>query len=129
MPTRLRPLSDRVVVVPDEHQEVVGTLVIPDSVRTDHRPQTGVIKWVGPGRVSEFPVICEVETPNKMLGEETSMITYAPQYKRMPMYLKVGMRVLYGKYSGADVQIERDNYVVLRQTDIFAILEDDDESE
>jgi len=91
----IRPLYDRIVVKRIEEQEQkVGGLFIPDSAK--EKPQEGEVVAAGPGRFEKD--------------------------KRVPMEVKVGDKVLYGKYSGTEVTIDGDQYLILRESDILAIV-------
>ncbi len=92
----IKPLADRVVVKPlDETEEMRGGLYIPDTAK--EKPQQGEVVAVGPGRVSD-------------------------DGSRVEMELKPGDRVLYGKYSGTEVTIESGEYLILRETDVLAVI-------
>ncbi|MFQ6092967.1 MAG: co-chaperone GroES [bacterium] len=92
----IRPLDDRVVVKPLESEEVKkGGIIIPDTAK--EKPQQGEVVAVGPGRVSE--------------GGE-----------RVPVEVKKGDRILFGKYSGTEVTIEGTEYLIMRESDILAIV-------
>ena len=92
---KLTPLADRVVVKALEETETMrGGLYIPDTAK--EKPQQGEIIAVGPGRYEKD--------------------------KRVPMELKVGDRVLYGKYSGTEVTIEGEQYLILREQDVLAVV-------
>jgi chaperonin GroES len=91
----LRPLGDRVVVKPLDREEVTKSgIVLPDTAK--EKPQQGEILSVGPGRYEEG--------------------------KRVPMELKVGDKVLYGKYSGTEITLEGDQVLILRETDVLAVV-------
>jgi len=93
---KVKPLSDRVVVKsspPDE--KVSGGIIIPDTAK--EKPQKGQVVAAGPGRVSD-------------------------QGQLVPMTVKVGDTVLYGKYSGTEVTIDKDEYLIVRESDILAII-------
>ena len=93
--TKISPLADRVVVKPLEESETMrGSLYIPDTAK--EKPQQGEILSVGPGRYEEG--------------------------KRVPMELKVGDKVLYGKYSGTEITLEGDQVLILRETDVLAVV-------
>jgi len=93
---KIRPLDDRVVVEPFEAEEKTrGGIVLPDTAR--EKPQRGKVIAVGPGKLLEKS------------GE------------RGQMSLKVGDCVFYGKYSGTEVEIEGDKYVILRESDVLAV--------
>jgi chaperonin GroES len=91
--TKLVPLSDRIVIKPVVQEEVLASgIVIPDTAK--EKPQQGEVVAAGPGRLDE-------------------------NGKRIPMEVKVGDRVLYAKYSGQEVKIERDEYIVLSEKDVL----------
>ena len=96
MKVKIKPLSDRVVVKPAPADEKVqGGIIIPDTAK--EKPQKGEIIAVGPGRVSD-------------------------QGQTIPMSVKVGDTVLYGKYSGTEVTIENEEYLIVRESDVLAVL-------
>jgi chaperonin GroES len=93
---KLRPLDDRVVVERFEAEEkTAGGIVLPDSAR--EKPQQGRVIATGPGKLIE------------KTGE------------RGQMSVKVGDAVFYGKYSGTEVELDGDTYVILRESEILAI--------
>jgi chaperonin GroES len=93
---KLKPLSDRVVIEPLEADDrTSGGIYLPDTAK--EKPQMGKIVAVGPGKVSET-------------GE------------KIPMEVKAGDKVLYGKYSGTDVTVEGKDYLIVRESDVLAIL-------
>ena len=93
--TKIAPLADRVVIRPIEEAETMrGGLYIPDTAK--EKPQQGEIVAVGPGRFEDGA--------------------------RIPLDVKVGDRVLYGKYSGTEVTVEGDQYLILRETDVLAVI-------
>jgi len=92
---KVSPLADRVVIrALEETEQMRGGLYIPDTAK--EKPQQGEIIAVGPGRFDEG--------------------------KRVPMELKVGDKVLYGKYSGTEVTIEGEQVLILRETDVLAVV-------
>ncbi|OQX86569.1 co-chaperone GroES [candidate division KSB1 bacterium 4484_87] len=92
----IKPLADRVVVKPAEPEEKKeGGIIIPETAR--EKPMQGTVVAVGPGKKSDS-------------GET------------IPLEVKVGDVVLYGKYSGTDVTIDDEEYLIMRESDIFAIL-------
>ncbi|MBN1155459.1 co-chaperone GroES [candidate division KSB1 bacterium] len=92
----IRPLADRVVIKPvDLEEKVQGGIIIPDTAK--EKPQQGKIVAVGPGKVSET-------------GE------------KIKMEVKVGDLVLYGKYAGTEVTVNDEEYLIVRESDILAIL-------
>jgi len=91
----VRPLEDRVVVQPFEAEEcTAGGIVLPDSAR--EKPQRGKVIATGPGKLLDS-------------GE------------RGEMSLKTGDRVFYGKYSGTEIEIDGEDYVILRESDVLAV--------
>lgn len=94
----IRPLHDRVLVKRVEREEQVrGGIIIPDTAK--EKPQEAEVVAVGPGK----------------LNEEGS---------RSPMDVKEGDRVLTGKYSGSEIRIAEDDFVILREDEILAVVED-----
>jgi chaperonin GroES len=92
---KVNPLADRVVVRPMEEAESMrGGLYIPDTAK--EKPQVGEIVAAGPGRYEKD--------------------------KRVPMEVKVGDKVLYGKYSGTEVTLDNEQYLILRESDVLAIV-------
>jgi chaperonin GroES len=92
----IKPLADRVVVKPlEETEETRGGLYIPDTAK--EKPQQGEIMAVGPGRVSDDGT-------------------------RVEMELTTGDKVLYGKYSGTEVTVGGEDYLILRETDVLAVI-------
>ena len=92
---KVAPLSDRVVVkATEETEQMRGGLYIPDTAK--EKPQQGEVIAVGPGRTEDG--------------------------KRVAMEVKAGDKVLYGKYSGTEVTIEGEQLLILRESDILAIV-------
>jgi chaperonin GroES len=97
MARKLRPLADRLVVEPIEQEEVTASgIYVPETAK--ERPQEGVVVAVGPGRKDDD-------------GD------------RIPMDVVEGDRVLYAKYGGTEVKLEDKKYLILKESDILAILE------
>lgn len=93
---KLKPLGDRVVVKPAAAEEkTAGGIILPDTVK--EKPVEGNVIAVGPGKVAD-------------------------DGKAIKMEVKVGDRVLYGKYSGTEVTINGEEYLIMRESDIFGIL-------
>ena len=89
------PLADRIVVrALEETEQMRGGLFIPDTAK--EKPMQGEVIAVGPGRYEKD--------------------------KRVPMELKVGDRVLYGKYSGTEVTIDSEQLLILREADVLAVV-------
>ncbi len=93
----LKPLGDRVIVKPMEAEEKTkGGIILPDTAK--EKPIEGTVVAAGPGKVSD-------------------------DGKAIKMEVKVGDKVLYGKYSGTEVNVEGEEYLIMRESDIFAIIE------
>ncbi len=93
---KVKPLADRVLIKPLEAEEMKrGGIIIPDTAK--EKPQEGEIVEVGPGRLSE-------------------------EGDKIPMEVKKGDKVLYGKYSGTEVTIDGVEYLIMRESDIFAVI-------
>ena len=94
---KIKPLADRVLVkrIDEEEEQKVGGIIIPDTAK--EKPQEGEIVAVGPGRTED--------------GD------------RIPLEVEVGDKVLIGKYSGTEVKIEGEDYLIMREDDILAIVE------
>jgi chaperonin GroES len=94
--TQIQPLADRVVVKAlEETEQMRGGLYIPDTAK--EKPQQGEIVAVGPGKMTD-------------------------DGKRVPPELKAGDRVLYGKYSGTEVTVGDEQYLILRESDVLAVI-------
>jgi chaperonin GroES len=92
----LKPLADRVVVKPSVAEEKTkGGIIVPDTAK--EKPVWGEVISVGPGKVSD-------------------------EGKLIALEVKVGDRVLYGKYSGTEVTIDGEEVLIMRESDIFAIM-------
>ena len=92
---KVAPLADRVVVKAlEETEQMRGGLYIPDTAK--EKPQQGEVIAVGPGRTEDG--------------------------KRVAMEVKAGDKVLYGKYSGTEVTIEGEQLLILRESDILAVV-------
>jgi len=92
---QVKPLADRVMVKPLEEMEVKkGGIIIPDTAK--ERPMQGEVIEVGPGKVEDG--------------------------KKIAMEVKKGDKVLYGKYSGTEVTINNVEYLIMRESDILAII-------
>ena len=92
--TKLEPLADRLVIRPVEEEQVLASgIVIPDTAK--EKPQQGEILAVGPGKRDESG-------------------------QRIPMDVAVGDRILFKKYTGQDIKIDRDDLIVLEEREILA---------
>ena len=96
MAFNVKPLADRVIVAPMEKETMKGGIIIPDTAK--EKPQQGKIVAVGPGAVNDA-------------GE------------RVKPEVKKGDVVLYGKYAGTEVNVEGKDYLILRESDVLAILD------
>lgn len=95
---KIQPMADRIVIQAlPEAQQTRGGLYIPDTAK--EKPQQGEVVAVGPGKLSD-------------------------EGTRLTPDVKVGDRVLYGKYSGTEVNVEGEEFLILRESDILAILKD-----
>ena len=92
----LKPLHDRIIVKPSEPEEVTkGGIIIPDTAK--EKPQQGEVIAVGNGKITE-------------------------EGKVLPLQVKAGDKILYGKYSGTEVNIDGSDHLIMRESDVFAIL-------
>jgi len=92
----LKPLQDRVVVKPADAEEVSkGGIILPDTAK--EKPQQGEVMAVGPGKIADSGELIK------------------PQVKK-------GDKILYGKYSGTEITVDGEEYLIVRESDIFAIL-------
>lgn len=91
----IRPLHDRVLVKRTEESDTkIGSIVIPDSAK--EKPQRGEVMGAGDGKILE-------------------------DGKRAPIDVKVGDQILFGKYSGSDIKIDGDEYLVVREDEILGV--------
>jgi chaperonin GroES len=94
MAAKLQPLADRLVVKPMQKEEVTkGGIYLPDTAK--EKPQEGEVIAIGPGRIGE-------------------------DGKRIAMELKVGDKVIYSKYGGAEIKVDDVDMIILRESDILA---------
>ena len=94
---KIRPLHDRILVTRVAEEDVArGGIIIPDTAK--EKPQEGKVVAVGNGKLAE-------------------------DGKRIALDVRTGDRILFGKYSGSEVKIEDDEYVIMREEDVFAILD------
>jgi len=93
----IRPLHDRIVVKRIEEDETkVGGLYIPDSAK--EKPQQGEVVAVGAGKVGE-------------------------DGKRIALDVKAGDRILFGKYSGSDIKLDGNEYLIMREDEVLGVME------
>ena len=94
--TKLRPLHDRILVKRMEEEEVRrGGIIVPDTAK--EKPQEGKVLAVGTGRVTD-------------------------DGKKIPLDVKAGDRILFGKYSGSEVKIDDEEYLIMKEEDVLGIL-------
>ena len=94
---KIRPLHDRILVKRLEEQEGrKGGIIIPDSAK--EKPQEGKVIAVGNGKVTD-------------------------DGKKIPLDVKAGDRILFGKYSGSEVKVEDEEYLILKEEDVLGIIE------
>ena len=94
---KIRPLGDRILVKPlDKEKQERGGLIIPDTAK--EKPQEGEIVAVGKGKVTD-------------------------DGKLLPMDVKTGEKVLYGKYSGTEIKIDGEDHLIMHQDDLLGVLE------
>ena len=94
---KVRPLHDRILVKREDEEEAKhGSIIIPDTAK--EKPQRGKVVAVGNGKVGD-------------------------DGKKIPLDVKSGDKILFGKYSGNEVKIDNDDYLILREEDVLAILE------
>lgn len=94
--TKILPLADRIVVKAlEETEQMRGGLYIPDTAK--EKPQQGEVVAVGPGKITD-------------------------EGKRIDPEVKEGDRVLYGKYSGTEVTVADEQYLILRESDVLAVI-------
>jgi len=94
---KMKPLGDRILVKPvEEKEQKKGGIIIPDTAK--EKPQEGEVKAVGKGKVDD-------------------------NGKLIPMDVKVGDRILFGKYSGTEVKIDGEELLIMNQDDVLGIIE------
>ena len=86
----IKPLADRVLVLPAQAEEKIGGIIIPDTAK--EKPQRGKVAAVGTGTKDE------------------------------QMVLKEGDNVLYGKYAGTEIELDSTKYLIMRQSDVLAVI-------
>ena len=95
--SKLQPLGDRVVVKPIAREEMTKSgIVLPDTAK--EKPQEGMILAIGPG-------------------------AFDSEGKRMAMDVKVGQKVLYGKYAGTEVKIDGEKYLIMQERELLGVFE------
>lgn len=92
----VKPLADRIIILPLEaEQKTAGGIIIPDAAK--EKPQKGEVVAVGPGRVAD-------------------------NGSKIELTLKKGDKVLYGKYSGTEVSIDGKDYLIMKESDVLAVI-------
>ncbi|MFH0813153.1 MAG: co-chaperone GroES [Pseudomonadota bacterium] len=93
----IKPLQDRVIVKRiEEEEKTKGGIIIPDSAK--EKPQEGIVMAVGPGKVTD-------------------------DGKKIPLEVKKGDRILFGKYAGTEIKIDDEEHLIMREDDILGIIE------
>ena len=92
---KIKPLGDRLIVKPIERETMKGGIIIPDTAK--EKPMEGEVLAAGPGKLDD-------------------------KGNRAPMDVKVGDRVLYGKYSGTEIKLDDETYLIIHQDEILGIL-------
>src|SRR5205809_5027437 len=97
MAMRVRPLQDRVIVrrIEEQEQKSKGGIIIPDTAK--EKPQEGRVVAVGPGKQEDGKVI--------------------------PLGVKAGDKILFGKYSGTEIKLDGEEHLIVREDDILGVLE------
>ena len=94
---KIRPLQDRILVKRvQEEEKTAGGIIIPDTAK--EKPQQGKVIAVGKGRKSEDGTV-------------------------VPLDVKVGDRILFGKYAGSEIKVEGEEHLIMREEDILGVLE------
>ena len=98
MATKIRPLADRLIVkrLEDNEQRSAGGIIIPDTAK--EKPQEGKVVAVGKGKTGE-------------------------DGKVLPLDVKAGDRILFGKYSGSEVVIDGEEHLIMREEDVLGVVE------
>jgi chaperonin GroES len=98
MATRIRPLADRLIVkrVDEQEQKSAGGIIIPDTAK--EKPQEGKVVAVGRGKLND-------------------------DGKLIPLDVKAGDRILFGKYSGSEIKIDGEEHLILREEDVLGVVE------
>jgi chaperonin GroES len=94
---KIRPLGDRILVQRLEEEELIkGGIIIPDTAK--EKPQRGLVKAVGLGRLDD-------------------------DGKRIPLDVRDGDEILFGKYAGNEVTVDDEEYLIMREDDVLAVIE------
>ena len=92
---KIKPLGDRLIVKPIERETMKGGIIIPDTAK--EKPMEGEVLAAGPGKLDD-------------------------KGNRIPMDVKKGDKVLYGKYSGTEIKLDDETYLIIHQDEILGIL-------
>jgi chaperonin GroES len=93
----VRPLHDRIIVQRlDEGEQQIGGIIIPDTAK--EKPQQGTVIAVGNGKATD-------------------------DRKRIPLDVKAGDRILFGKYSGQEIKLDGEEYLIMKEDDVLAVIE------
>jgi len=93
---KIKPLEDRVIIKPSAAEEKTkGGIILPDTAK--EKPIEGTVIAAGPGKVKD-------------------------DGNTVALYVKVGDKVLYGKYSGTEIVVDNEEYLIMRESDIFGVL-------
>ena len=93
---KVRPLHDRIIIERiDEGEQKIGGIIIPDTAK--EKPQEGKVIAVGNGKVSD-------------------------EGKKIPLDVKAGDKILFGKYSGSEVKVDDQEYLIMKEEDVLAII-------
>jgi chaperonin GroES len=96
MALKIRPLHDRILVKRiSEEEKTKGGIIIPDTAK--EKPQEGKVVAVGPGRVEDG--------------------------KTIPVSVKPGDRILFGKYAGTEIKLDGEEHLILREDDVLGVIE------
>ncbi len=99
---KCRPLHDRIIVQRiDEGEQRVGGIIIPDSAK--EKPQQGKVIEAGNGKVKD-------------------------DGQRIPLDVKAGDKILFGKYSGQEIKLDGEEFLIMREDEVLAVIEDSDKS-
>ena len=98
MATKVRPLHDRIIVqrLDDDNEQLVGSIIIPDTAK--EKPQQGKVIAVGKGKVKEDGGLA-------------------------PMDVKVGDTILFGKYSGQEIKLDGDEFLIMREDEVLGVIQ------
>lgn len=97
----LKPLGDRIIVQREKEQDITASgIILPDKAQ--EKPQRGIIKAIGYGN-------------------------YLQNGELLPLHVKVGERVLFGKNAGIEVKQDEETYLIMRESDVLSVIEPEDD--